>query len=220
MLALPAEAILDLLEIPVAVHQASGRLRYVNPCWTRSAGPERLALADGECPFPLCGNAERELNEHLLGSPRQGAGVAPGRPWRACRGCLPGDTPLSVWVVEPGPVLLCVKPLPPELEQRLAFLEDAIQRVAETVGRVAAATGDVGEATAGYALGAFSQRQREIVGALLQGYRVPAIARRLGLSRHTVRNHLKAIFRATGVHSQAELIERFRDRGAARCTAA
>jgi DNA-binding CsgD family transcriptional regulator len=34
------------------------------------------------------------------------------------------------------------------------------------------------------------------------------IARRLGLSPHTVRNHLKAMFRKLGVSSQADLLER------------
>lgn len=52
-----------------------------------------------------------------------------------------------------------------------------------------------------------SPREREIATLLLAGLRVPAIARRLFLSPHTVRNHLKSVFRRLGVGSQSQLIE-------------
>ena len=54
-----------------------------------------------------------------------------------------------------------------------------------------------------------SKREVQVLGLLLANRRVPAIARQLGVSPHTVRNHLKAVFRKAGVHSQTELIERF-----------
>ncbi len=47
----------------------------------------------------------------------------------------------------------------------------------------------------------------------LHGYRVSSIARFLGISSNTVRNHLKAIFRKLRVQSQAELIELLRGEG-------
>ncbi|MGE0680165.1 MAG: helix-turn-helix transcriptional regulator [Candidatus Binatia bacterium] len=53
-------------------------------------------------------------------------------------------------------------------------------------------------------------RVSEVVRCLLAGYRVPTIARLLGVSPHTVRNHLKLAFRRLGVRSQQELIERLR----------
>ena len=56
-------------------------------------------------------------------------------------------------------------------------------------------------------LGELSSRQWEILSRLLKGERVPTIAKQLFLSPSTVRNHLTAIFRKFGVHSQAELIE-------------
>jgi PAS domain S-box-containing protein len=55
-----------------------------------------------------------------------------------------------------------------------------------------------------------SPREREILGELLAGSRVPAIAKRLFISPHTVRNHLKSIYRKLDVGDQAELIERLR----------
>lgn len=51
-----------------------------------------------------------------------------------------------------------------------------------------------------------SARQWEIMNRLLQGERVPTIAKELFISQSTVRNHLSVIFARFGVHSQAELL--------------
>lgn len=51
-----------------------------------------------------------------------------------------------------------------------------------------------------------SPREREVLGHLMAGERAPDIAEELNLSPHTVRNHLKAIYRKVDVHSQAELV--------------
>lgn len=51
-----------------------------------------------------------------------------------------------------------------------------------------------------------SPREAEVFELLMVGHRVSTMADMLCLSTHTVRNHLKSIFRKTGVHSQAELI--------------
>ena len=55
-------------------------------------------------------------------------------------------------------------------------------------------------------------RELETLRRLLSNQRVTVIARELGLSPHTVRNHLKALFRKTQTGSQAELIARFGSR--------
>ena len=46
---------------------------------------------------------------------------------------------------------------------------------------------------------------------LASGDRVQGIAARLYISEHTVRNHLKSIYRKVGVSGQAELVERMRE---------
>jgi DNA-binding CsgD family transcriptional regulator len=51
-----------------------------------------------------------------------------------------------------------------------------------------------------------SQRERDVVNALCRGLRLTDIARVLGISNHTARNHLKHVFRKLGVHSQVELL--------------
>ena len=51
-----------------------------------------------------------------------------------------------------------------------------------------------------------SPREIEILHLLLANHRMGTIARELSLSGHTVRNHLRSIFRKAGVHSQEELL--------------
>jgi len=51
-----------------------------------------------------------------------------------------------------------------------------------------------------------SAREKEIVDALASGRRVKEIAQDLLISTHTVRNHIKAIYRKLNVRSQFELI--------------
>ncbi len=55
-----------------------------------------------------------------------------------------------------------------------------------------------------------SAREREIVEQLLAHKRVPAIAKALFISPHTVRNHLKNVFSKVGVSSQQELLDALR----------
>ena len=52
--------------------------------------------------------------------------------------------------------------------------------------------------------------EREILAELVGGLRVPAIAKKLFISPHTVRNHLKSMYRKLGVTDQAALIDRVR----------
>lgn len=58
-----------------------------------------------------------------------------------------------------------------------------------------------------------SERERQIVNLIADGERVKDVAVGLGISTHTVRNHLKAIYRKLGIRSQFELIAGFRPSG-------
>ncbi|MEY4512923.1 MAG: hypothetical protein RLZZ450_5045 [Pseudomonadota bacterium] len=55
-----------------------------------------------------------------------------------------------------------------------------------------------------------SKREREIVETLLSEGSVTGVANTLHISLHTVRNHLKSIFRKLGVHSQVELVTKLK----------
>ena len=90
-------------------------------------------------------------------------------------------------------------------DARARLLEGALHRIAQELARV-----DLPGAadTTPPPLVGLRPREHEVVRLLLQHLRVPAIARRLGISQQTVRNHLKSVFRRTGVRSQQELLDR------------
>jgi DNA-binding CsgD family transcriptional regulator len=62
--------------------------------------------------------------------------------------------------------------------------------------------------TAEAVLAVLSPREREVLRTFVAGHPVARTASMLKLSPHTVRNHLKNIFRKLGVRSQLELLRR------------
>lgn len=98
--------------------------------------------------------------------------------------------------------------------ERVRELELHLQRIGAEV-RAARIMDDVAELPnvgtgALPGLGDLTSRQWGILSRLGRGERVPQIAAELFLSQSTVRNHLSAIFRKFGVHSQAELLAKLR----------
>jgi DNA-binding CsgD family transcriptional regulator len=57
-------------------------------------------------------------------------------------------------------------------------------------------------------LSRLSPRERQVAELLLEGESPSSMAARLNVSEHTVRNHLKGIYRRLGVHSKDELLLR------------
>lgn len=57
-------------------------------------------------------------------------------------------------------------------------------------------------------------RERQVVSRLLRHRRVPSIARSLGISPNTTRNHVKSVFEKFDVRSQEELVLRVREAAA------
>ena len=56
---------------------------------------------------------------------------------------------------------------------------------------------------------ALTQRERDVVAALVAGLDTRAVTERLFISRHTVQDHLKLVFQKIGIHSRRELLARF-----------
>jgi len=58
-------------------------------------------------------------------------------------------------------------------------------------------------------LARLSPRERDVIDGLLAGRSAKQVAARLGLSRHTVGDYVKAVYRKLGVDSRGELMARF-----------
>jgi DNA-binding CsgD family transcriptional regulator len=56
---------------------------------------------------------------------------------------------------------------------------------------------------------ALTQRERDVVAALVAGLDTRAVTERLFISSHTVQDHLKSVFDKIGVHSRRELLTTF-----------
>ncbi|NND04404.1 MAG: hypothetical protein HKN91_16630 [Acidimicrobiia bacterium] len=97
--------------------------------------------------------------------------------------------------------------------QRERDLEEALSRIGEELSKA----GVIAEKSMPSPnlerpeLARLSPRERDVLEHLLDGHRVSTISQRLEVSEHTVRNHLKSMFRKLGVHSQPELIDFARD---------
>jgi two-component system response regulator FixJ len=109
-----------------------------------------------------------------------------------------------------------VKPI--EIDELLARIEQAIreERARRAAGQVLSRESEAAEVAAAEPSGAadplgrralLSPREEEVLRHLIEGYRVNTIARKLVISQHTVRNHLKKIFAKLDVRSQTELLE-------------
>ncbi|HUP75575.1 MAG TPA: LuxR C-terminal-related transcriptional regulator [Acidimicrobiales bacterium] len=96
--------------------------------------------------------------------------------------------------------------------ERIAELEQRLQRIAQEVqaAGMLEGFGQLPKFAQVEGLDNLTARQWEIVSRLLRGQRVPAIAQSMYLSQSTVRNHLSAIFKKVGVHSQTELLRLLR----------
>ena len=92
----------------------------------------------------------------------------------------------------------------------LLELEQGIQRLAGAIENYRKTGQPSHQWRAGSPLNRLSSRERQVLALLGQGYRPRSIAERLDVSPDTVRNHLKAMFKKTGTHSQEELTEMLR----------
>jgi DNA-binding NarL/FixJ family response regulator len=97
-----------------------------------------------------------------------------------------------------------------ELEARTAVLDARLREIAGLVSDQAGEAGMVADPDIEGRLRGLSRREIEIVRLLADGRRVAAISRDLLLSVHTVRNHLRTIFRKLDVHSQEALLDAVR----------
>lgn len=180
----------------------------------RVAGRSVLTLVDPQdAPTMLLGIAEAATTGRAVTFSAR-CGGADDRAGRSVAGIdsrgfcqlmvLPLDPPPSVgFMVLPGDGLIHV-------EASSAHLQHLLHSFARTIDAAATSRDTEDLSQSGQPRHALSSRELDVVGRLLTGDRVPAIAKALFLSQSTVRNHLSAVFRKFGVSSQQELINLLR----------
>jgi PAS domain S-box-containing protein len=222
--AVPLHALFEAISDGVLITDAHGRRTYVNPALRALLGDDPSGQGDGAPEWMPPAQRERfhdVVERTASASPGDevlvlkwalidGAGdevpvIARLFPVRASNG---GDYGAVLWLLQSAA----------ETERRDEW-HGALERIAGEVARlgfVSAAPSGTTQAREFPGAERLTKREREIVTCLLEGERVVSISHRLNVSPHTVRNHLKSIFRKLRVHSQAELVSHVRRSDAAR----
>jgi len=223
----PLQSLLIAMSDGVLITDETGRRTYANPALGDLVGTDPCAPANATGAPKWIDATQHERYTGFLERAREG-GIkeeilslewtlvsATGRRMPALMKIIPmkrttaGPLPL-LWLIVPdrSPVNGAVL-----RSQRERDLEEALSRIGEELGKA----GIVAEHSMPNAalerpeLARLSPRERDVLEHLLDGHRVSTISQRLEVSEHTVRNHLKSMFRKLGVHSQPELIDFARD---------
>ncbi|MCB0997950.1 MAG: hypothetical protein KDB40_01535 [Acidimicrobiales bacterium] len=181
------ESLMEMSDECVFELDRRGHLTFVAPSWQRLVGrpgPDSLGMA-----FLDLAIEPGERLVRFLSAPRPGTSIRERVRLRAANG--------EVRAVE---ILLQHR-----TSDEFATAVEGCLRTVDGAPPEPAARRDV--------LDRLTSKEQEIVLLLLEGHRVRGIASQLFLSQHTVRNHLKRIFRKLGVSSQGELVARCRAGG-------
>lgn len=89
-----------------------------------------------------------------------------------------------------------------DLEQGFLEIASVLQRLGYSVGDTPLVSTEI--------LQELTTRQRQVVLVLLKFHSVSTVAHKLGVSPHTVRNHLRAVYRKLEVRSMAGLFTKLR----------
>jgi len=218
----PLQELLEAMSDGVLITDENGKCTYSNPALDELVGAKACDPSHGEeAPGWISLQHQHEYRRFIT---RSLNGRIPRRPqsveWNLMS--LSGGSVATTTKIIPmhngsGPsaaLLWIFSPAPDEVrvfqDPRKRELEDAMRRISDELSRVGmASAGATPEPAPSHPdLELLSRRERDVVTHLLQGHRVVSISEILEVSEHTVRNHLKSIFRKLGVHSQAELVER------------
>lgn len=218
----PLQELLEAMSDGVLITDENGRCSYSNPALDNMVGTKACDPAlDDDAPGWISlqhqGDYRRLITRALNGRiPRRPQAVSlnlmsiGGEAVSTQAKIIPmhngtGPSAALLWIFSPTPGEVRVVQDPRRRE-----LEDTMRRISEELGRIGLGSdGAISEPAPTHPdLDLLSRRERDVVTQLLHGHRVVSIAELLEVSEHTVRNHLKSIFRKLGVHSQAELVDR------------
>ena len=94
-----------------------------------------------------------------------------------------------------------------------AVMQDTSWFGQKIVEKLASLTGRGRTKPTGPAVSDVTPRGRDVLGLIAQGIRDEDISKRLGMSRNTVKNHVSAIYKLTGMRRRSELVIWARERG-------
>lgn len=218
----PLQELLEAMSDGVLITDENGRCTYSNRALddivgVKACDPALAEEAPGWISLPHQGEYRRLITRSLNGRISRRPQTVDwnlmsldGEPIATKTKIIPmhngtGPSAALLWIFSPVPDQVRVVQDPRRRE-----LEDTMRRISEELGRVGVTgNGMAAEPAPTHPdLDLLSRRERDVVTHLLQGHRVVSIAELLEVSEHTVRNHLKSIFRKLNVHSQAELVDR------------
>jgi len=218
----PLQSLLTAMSDGVLITDESGQRTYANPALSDLVGMDPCEPGkDPALPSWLPEDQQSRYTQYLRDARegRIGREIV-SLEWRLCtatgreiaaliklipmRGSQGGPVPL-IWLIVPDRSPVIVGETDPA---RQGQLEESMRKIAAELERVSIATNAVSARrnAAAPELGRLSPRETEVLDRLLEGHRVTSIAGQLDVSEHTVRNHLKSMFRKLSVHSQAELV--------------
>ena len=217
----PLQSLLTAMSDGVLITDEYGQRTYANPALGDLVGDDPCESGGGEAPSWLPEDQQTRYVQYL----RQARDGQIGREivsleWRLItssgreipaliklvpmRGSRGTSVPL-IWLIVPDRAPMRVGDADPV---RQGQLEDTMRRIASELERIGIPTNSASARhhSAVRELGRLSPRETDVLDRLLEGHRVASIADQLEVSEHTVRNHLKSMFRKLSVHSQAELV--------------
>jgi PAS domain S-box-containing protein len=225
VLRLPGLKILDRLAWAVAAQDSNGRIVYVNRAFCNTFGiPAEVAVGRiGAAQFPEAErsgyvDAMREWSQGVARPARLTVRLRDGltRPFLILPQPIPDDTGAIA-----GTLLLIMDPEPLAdatadriqkmgglVRALLRTISDELEQALDRSSEVQLDLEDLRRRVP--ALKTLTRREWEVASRIGRGDRTSLVAKDLGISTNTVRNHLKAIFRKTGIGSQVALVERFK----------
>lgn len=212
--------------IPACAFDVEGRLRYANLAFEELVGWKPEPFYGRRPPFPWWEESEADRSRRQLDAWVAGelnelgvAGVqflARHRTGRPLELAVSGTT-LCDERAKPVAYLGVMTEVgadsEPGAEDDLRAAAEHLLQTADLVQRSLRMGGaDPGDARMARIPGAsqLSARERDVLRRLGDGLRVSTIAQELDIRPATVRNHLKSIYRKTGLHSQARLVSALR----------
>lgn len=218
----------DVTSDPVFALDTGGTWLYANSAFEQMVGLDFPHFAGAQSPFPFtppeaADHINRQVRAWVSGRLHDLGVVcaissfrhSEGRTFPVLVRCWPlrrVDNAVIAWVAS----VVDLTDRGPELLEQETRMAGRIKQLEESIQRASAALAESGvsgladalEPNKGLDISELSRRERQVFAEAIQGRRVNEIAKTLFISAHTVRSHLKSIFRKLGVESQMELVYR------------